>query len=190
MEYVTRSCVCRGLEFAARAASAARSAGNPVRIRDVKGKKRTSTDFAFFGGEMCRVPAEGMSVPRRALPLCRALSGLRGARPPRAGNTRTRVLRAPGRQLSPRCRGGGAERDCVCVRAPRGRWDSTGGRRAGWMPSAHGRLRGYVACDIGNFADADSGTVALSRPAWPQAAPLPNVTLLWFWFLWRLLLFV
>lgn len=58
------------------------------------------------------------------------------------------------------------------------------------MPSAHGRLRGCVACDIGNFADTDSGTAALSRPAWPQAAPLPNVTLLWFWFLWRFLLFV
>lgn len=141
MEYVTRSCVCRGLEFAARAASAARSAGNPVRIRDVKGKKRTSTDFAFFGGEMCRVPAEGMSVPRRARALCRALSGLRGARPPRAGNTRTRAgpagSRAAAQPALPWWRCG--EGLCVCAgsagplgqhRWPPSRMDALGTRTA------------------------------------------------------------
>ena len=63
MGYVTRSCMCLGLELAAHAAAATRTARNPGRIRDLKGKEETSVDFAFFGGEMCRVPAETRATP-------------------------------------------------------------------------------------------------------------------------------
>lgn len=199
MEYVTRSCICRGLEFAAQAASAARTACNPVRIRDVKGKKRTGTDFAFFGGEMCRVAGEAMPVPRRAVPLWRALSGLRGARPPQAV-THTGPRPAGSRaELSPRCHlwrcGGGVCLSvcvcvCLCVCGLRGAaWDSAVAAERDGCPRRTDGC-GAVCRVISVPSHSDSGTAALSRPAWPQAAPLRNVTSLWFWYLWRLLLFV
>lgn len=103
---------------------------------------------------MCRVPAEAMPVLRCAVPLCRALSGLRGARPPRAV-THTEPHPAGSRaELSPRCHPWRCA-GCVCVsvrvRTPRGRVGQCGGRRAGRMPSAYGRLWGCVPCDIGTF---------------------------------------
>lgn len=182
MEYVTRSCICRrGLEFAARAASAARTACNPVRIRDVKGKKRNSTNFAFFRGEMCRVSAGAMLVPCRAVP-CRALSGLGGARPALAGTLGPRPA-GSGRGSAPAAPAGcGEVRVCRCVDV----WvcaDSAGPAQVAAEQGASLGTRTAAArlCAIATFTDTDSGTAALSRTACPQAAPLRNVTLLRFW---------
>lgn len=86
--------VCRGLESAAQAASAARAAAVPGRIRDLKGEKITSVDFAFFGGggAACRVPAETPVTPvpwPAALPQRGPVA--RPGRPPRSPRGARRV---------------------------------------------------------------------------------------------------
>lgn len=90
--------VCRGLESAAQAASAARAAAVPGRIRDLKGEKITSVDFAFFGGggAACRVPAETPVTPvpwPAALPQRGPVA--RPGRPPRSPRGARRVGGAP-----------------------------------------------------------------------------------------------
>lgn len=148
---------------AARAASAARIACNPLSIRDVKGKKRTSTNFAFFGGEMCRVPAGAVSVPLRAVPCRAAVPG--AARAPRGTSPMGRHIHGPRPagsrpELSPWGCGGVRVSVRVCARSPRGRPGQRRCRRAGRTRPAHGRPRGSAASET-------SQTPTWARPSCP-----------------------